>query len=222
MSRHYRPELPPPPPRIARLPRDRGYPVPWFVAWIDGVPDFRVVGPGKLENAMRYRRCWICGNPLGRYVTYVVGPMCAVNRVSSEPGSHRECAEYAARACPFLVRPHMVRREAGKPEEAVEPAGVMLRRNPGVALVWTTDHVRQKPVPGGGFLLDLGEPRSVAWYAEGREATHAEVMASIESGIPTLQEMAEQEGPAAVAELHRLVTEAIQLLPAPEPEEALL
>jgi len=26
---------------------DRGYPVPWFVAWVNGKPDFRVIGVGK-------------------------------------------------------------------------------------------------------------------------------------------------------------------------------
>ena len=40
--------LPPMPSRIAALPVDeRGYPVPWFVAWIDGKPEFRCADPAK-------------------------------------------------------------------------------------------------------------------------------------------------------------------------------
>ena len=144
MSAQLRPELPPLPVRIARLPRHRGYPVPWFVAVIDGVPDFRIVGTNKIALAHTRQLCWICGERIGSFLAFTVGPMCAVNRISSEPPSHRECAEFAAVACPFLARPHMVRREAGKPEGATEPAGVSIRRNPGVALVWVTKHTRKK------------------------------------------------------------------------------
>jgi len=35
--------------RMRRLPvSPRGFPVPWFVAWLGGVPDFRCIGLGKL------------------------------------------------------------------------------------------------------------------------------------------------------------------------------
>jgi hypothetical protein len=46
------------PPAVARLPQDRGYPVPWFVQWFtdvdepsefgEGRPDFRVMDGRKL------------------------------------------------------------------------------------------------------------------------------------------------------------------------------
>src|SRR5262245_39698608 len=91
----YREGLPARPPRIKRLPLDaRGYPVPWFVAYVDGVPDFRIVDTPKIGVAWNKQRCWICGGQLGRYLAFAIGPMCAVNRVSSEPPSHLECAMY--------------------------------------------------------------------------------------------------------------------------------
>lgn len=44
-----RPGLPPQPPKMQHLPVDeRGFPAPYFVAWIDGKPDHRVVDPEKL------------------------------------------------------------------------------------------------------------------------------------------------------------------------------
>ncbi len=74
------------PPRIAKLPKDqRGYHVPWFVAWIDGVADFRVTDNAKLVRAVNERRCWVCGEKMGRHLAFLIGPMCAVNRVSAEP-----------------------------------------------------------------------------------------------------------------------------------------
>jgi hypothetical protein len=41
------------PGRIALLPTDKHHrPVPWFVAFIDGVPDFRVIRPGGIQIAL--------------------------------------------------------------------------------------------------------------------------------------------------------------------------
>jgi hypothetical protein len=45
-------KLPPPPSRMKVLKLDeRGFPVPWFVHWEDGKPDFRIISPGKLWTA---------------------------------------------------------------------------------------------------------------------------------------------------------------------------
>lgn len=220
-----RPELPPLPKHMQKLKVDkRGYPVPWFVVWLDdegknvrpgtGTPDFRIVFPGAMQVAYQYKRCWVCGEPLGRHQAFVVGPMCAVNRTSAEPPSHVDCADFSARACPFLARPHARRRENDLPteEERAEVPGIMLRRNPGVALVWITERGRWRPfkVPNG-TLFDIGEPTGVRWYAEGREATRQEVQHSIDTGYPKLFEVAEQED--AVAELDAAVARAMPLLP---------
>lgn len=185
--------------------------MPWFVQWIDGVPDFRVMRPRT--DATETRRCWVCGKSLGRYMAYVAGPMCAINRTSAEPSSHRECAIFSATACPFLTRPHAKRREGGLPEDSVVAAGKMIARNPGVALVWVTEgQYRTKRDSDGLVLFDLGPPTEVLWYCEGREATRAEVDASIETGLPSLQELCE-DNPAAEAELQRYIERAEPLLP---------
>lgn len=202
------------PDRVARLDRNReGYPIPWFVAVIDGVPDFRVIRPDGIRDAIRFERCWICGQHRGRTATFVIGPMCAVNRVSAEPPSHRECAVYAAKACPFLARPNMRRRDTALPEAASKPGGVMISRNPGVALVWVTREFAAWSPARGEVLFDVGAPLEVQWLAEGREATRAEVLASIDSGLPILREEAEREGPRAVRELELMHAAALTLIP---------
>ncbi|GJE33189.1 hypothetical protein [Methylobacterium oxalidis] len=201
------------PDRLASRPVDgRGFPVPWFVAWVDGTPDFRCVAPGKLEEAVRRSLCWVCGRPLGRFKTFVTGPLCAVNGVSAEPPSHRDCAEHSARACPFLSRPRMRRNDKDLPDEAPHPAGRMIDRNPGVALLWTTRSYRVLPVAGGA-LFSVGPPVSVQWFAEGREARRAEVVASLESGLPLLRSEAEKDGPEALAVLDRLYRQAMRWVP---------
>ncbi len=209
----YRPNLPPPPPRIARLPVDaRGYPVPYFVAWIEGKPDHRVADSEKFIKAVKDRRCFICGEKLGQFLAFTVGPMCAVNRISSEPPAHRECAIYACTACPFLTTPKQRRREAGLPD-GCEFSTTGLTRNPGVMLVWMTKYAQ--PIRGMGteVLLQLGEPTEALWFCEGRAATRAEVLYSIETGLPALQELARQEGQRAIEQLDKACSLAAAYYP---------
>lgn len=210
----YHPTLPKIPPRIANLAVDhRGYPVPWFVAVIDGKPDFRVADRAKFLRAMADNLCWVCGGKMGKYRAFTIGPMCAVNRVSGEPPSHRDCAEFSASACPFLVHPKKLRGEGDLPEGSTAPGGVGLARNPGVALVWITDSYKAERTPTGP-ILRIGRPLETLWYAHGRAATREEVLESIETGLPILQQMAAQEGPRAIVALNQQVEAAMHLIPA--------
>jgi hypothetical protein len=207
------------PGRIARLPHNKaGYPVPWFVAWINDEPDFRVIRRGGIETALRDKLCWTCGVPFQRQEdrAFVIGPMCAVNRVSAEPASHLSCAAFSATRCPFLATPQMVRRERHMSSGVKHPAGEMIRRNPGVALVWVTGYKSWGTFKdgNGGTLVNVGEPKRVLWFARGREATRAEVLESISSGLPILRDMAEQEGADALGELDRMHQRALELVPA--------
>lgn len=201
------------PPRIARLPiSPKGYPVPWFVNWQDGVPDFRVIGPGKTVAAVKLNLCWICGGTLGQFKVFVIGPMCSINRVSAEPPSHLDCAEYAARACPFLTKPNMRRNEKNMPPERKDPPGMMIRRNPGVTALWISKHFTLMRVDHG-TLFNIGEPERVEWFAEGRTATRAEVDESIRTGLPALEEAAASDGPEGIAALREFTQRAQKWLP---------
>lgn len=218
-------QLPAPPPRVARLPRDRHQrPIPWFVARVNGVPDFRIADDRKLRGAIMFRCCWICGGtlrnqtlgPAATQYAYVIGPMCSVNRVSSEPPMHRECALYAVQACPFLTTPGMHRRPH-LPDGTVRPDGEMIQRNPGVCLVWVTNTWRMIP---GAQLWDVAEPAETLWFREGRPATRGEVLASIDSGMPILREHADADRDPAGARtaLEEQYQRALALLPAGSPE----
>jgi hypothetical protein len=197
---------------------DRGFPVPWFVSWQDGKPDFRVVKANARGTALKRGLCWVCGSPLGRLKVSAIGPMCVVNRVTSEPPSHPECARYAARACPFLSNPRMRRNEKSLPDERSQPGGIALDRNPGVVALWFSLYP-SKPFPtgDGGWLFELGRADRVEWVAQGREATYAEVEASIASGLPALGALAAAEGQDAIDALGAAMVRAAKLLP---PESA--
>jgi hypothetical protein len=212
------------PARMRGLPFDKhGRLVPWFVAFIDGAPDHRIALGDRFAEALRFKLCWVCGQRLGSFLSFVIGPMCSVNRVTTEPPCHKDCAVYSARVCPFLTTPRMRRRDSGKPAEAANPGGTMITRNPGVTLVWTTRSYRLESDGEGGRLLRIGASTETLWFAEGRPATRTEVLESIESGLPILRASAEQDGPAALAELESLTAAAMRLVPVaagPETEKA--
>lgn len=214
------PRFPDLPAFMRGLPIDkRGYPVPWFVPWVDGLPVFPAMDERKRALAWRERRCWICGGKIGRVQAFVIGPMCAVNRTSAEPPSHLPCARFAARNCPFLANPRMGRVGASYKGQALDldsAPGIMLDRNPGVTLVWGTLRASKFDDGLGSYLFNIGRPHSVEWFAHGRAATGAEVLESIMTGLPALAEIAalDDDPDGAAAELARRVEAALDLVPA--------
>lgn len=215
-----RPELTPLPGYMKDLPIHRGYPVPWFVEWLNGEPEFRLADGRKRKRAVEETLCWCCGKSMFAHrfpmtKVFVIGPMCGVNRISSEPPCHRECAEWSAINCPFLSRPQAKRRDASDIPIAEEPAGVMLERNPAVTMLWPTLRYEVVRVPNGQ-LFRIGEPTDrLSFYREGRAATRAEILDSIDSGIPLLIENERPENRArAEAEIAAARTRLLRLLPA--------
>jgi hypothetical protein len=194
------------PPHMASLPLDhRGFPVPFFVAWQHGKPLFPVMDPAKMQQAHRRDLCWVCGKKNFAFKCFVIGPMCCINEINSEPPSHYQCARFSALNCPFLSKPKMRRvtstNEAGEivyqDEVMGQPAGMMVERNPGVTCVWVTRSSSVFDAGGGGVLWKLGPPVRTEFYANGRLATRDEVEESVRTGLPILEEAARKDGPGA-------------------------
>jgi len=189
---------------IKLLPRDhRGYVIPWFVDRKappkDGGPDFRIMDGERLKLAIREKRCWVCGLPIrdrmhtgmamqAARFAFVSGPMCGIERISSEPPSHEECARWSVRACPFLSQPKRIRDDSGLPE-TVGVAGIGIPRNPGVSMVWVCESYKVEHYDGSdggnpGILIQIGDPVLLEFWREGRTATRAEIERSVETGLP--------------------------------------
>ena len=169
------------PDRLSRRPRDhRGFVIPYFVAWLSeqgqraeepaGTPDFRVIDSVRLRRCVNEKRCWLCGEPMGVHMGFVLGPMCTINQIISEPPSHRDCAEYALKVCPFLTRPRMRRNAKDLPENHEEAAGLPAERNPGICALWLTRsyQVFRPHVGNEGVLFRIGPWEQVSWWREGR------------------------------------------------------
>jgi hypothetical protein len=211
-------ELVPMPRRIAALQRDhRGYPIPRFIdraADRDGKPDFRIMDGGYMRHCIKHKTCWICGEPLGRYMTFPIGPMCAINRNIAEPPSHLECCQYSAKVCPFLSVPEM-RRIGHNMPDGVWVSGEMIPRNPGALCLWTVRQYKTWSPARGELLFDIGEPVAVEWWCRGRAAAREEVDASIASGLPLLEESARRDPkPGAMEHLSACIVRAQKYLPA--------
>jgi hypothetical protein len=183
--------LPTLPPHMASLPVFKGYPVPYFVGLIDGVPDFRLVDPLKLKRCLEFEACWLCGKPLGAHRHFVIGPMCVVNRITSEPPSHLDCAHFAVEACPHLINPGAKRRSANLPDELRHPAGTMVPDNPGVTVIWESKTYSVVNAPDGGELIDIGDPEAIEWWKDGHRASRAEVVPLFEKSVGRLRKVAE-------------------------------
>lgn len=207
--------LPPLTERIAALPVDeRGYPVPFFVSWIDGKPEFRAADGRKFRLCLEQQLCWVCGQPLGGFKTFTIGPMCAVTRTTAEPPSHKECSEWSVKGCPFLSKPKMVRREDEFTEAAKKhdmTAGIPIDRNPGVTCVWTTKKFKLFPDRDNKILIEVGEPESVSWWREGRVATRLEILESITTGLPLLRQYCDTAEDHAQLDKH--LERTMKLLP---------
>lgn len=213
----YREGLPEVPVYMRDLPVDpRGFPVPWFTPW-DKVEQrwrFDAAERGRVRQAISRSCCWICGKPLFKNLAFVIGPMCACNRITSEPPSHCECATFAVQACPFLVRPRM--RRTPTDSETVPPPGIMIERNPGVALIWVTRSFKVMP----SRLISVGPPVRVEVWSEGRRATPEEVIESIRTGLPALLGVCGST--EEIAEVGQRLHVAWRLLGLPgEPDQAL-
>lgn len=189
----YRYDLPPMPVNIKRLRVANSIPVPFFVAWVHGKPDFRLVDPIKLGACVSRKLCWICGIPLeGEANTFISGPMLAITRTSSEPPSHKECAVFAVKACPFLATPGKQYRVSNMPEGVHDTPGQMVKHNPGVALVWMSKFYA---IPmEKGFLFHVLDPIEAMAYREGREATKDEIREAMEISFPLAQKAAQEQG----------------------------
>lgn len=92
----------------------RGYPIPFFIPYRDGQPDFKFMCPVKQNRAIDESLCHVCGKKLNKdYVYFITGPVGLQNTTVSDPGMHRECAEFAMQVCPHMLFQKAQRKTEG-------------------------------------------------------------------------------------------------------------
>jgi hypothetical protein len=63
------------------------------------------------------------------------------------------------------------------------------------------------------MIFKIGPPTRIEWFAEARPATRAEIVASVRSGLPALEDMAREDGVEACQALERQVIALMELVP---------
>lgn len=216
MSNQLRKGLPPVPARMQSLPVDaRGYPVPFFVWWQDGVPDFRVFDRSRWDQCIKKHLCWLCGQQMhGRWTSFVVGPMCTVNRTTGEPPCHHDCAVFAATACPFLTLPKSKRNDSGlEGKEVRSPPGEFLKHNPGIVAIWSTKRPYALMQVDTGILIRMPYFDQLEWYTQGRVATEDEALAAVRNGVHFLREASLADGQESIDGLEEWMREGAARYP---------
>ena len=90
--------------RIERLPKYKGFPIPFFATTMkDGTPDFKIIHQENRILCAMERRCWVCGEGLEYWITFVGGPVSTKYRTYNDGPMHPECARDSMEICPFLL-----------------------------------------------------------------------------------------------------------------------
>jgi hypothetical protein len=181
---------------------DRGLPVPHYIEWVDGEPDYSRVKPGWHAHARKNNLCWLCNEFLGVSKWFVLDDiMRCVSRTAADLPSHCACAEFAAKNYPCMTEPLIKRKRQHEPVPRDDRPPV-----PRVCCLWETKDYRVFPNPSNtSLLIDLGAPNRATFWCEGRAATHEEVLESVAGGVPYLWAEALEQGPQALLELTRRV-----------------
>lgn len=178
----------------------RGFYVPWFVTRKDenGHWDFQGLESSRVQDAHRRNVCFISGTPLGRHITFAIGPMCTINRVSGEWGGKRNVVEWSIKVCPFLSRPLAKRPDMTGPEGHVTP-GIMFPENPGILALWSCyTHDVRRNYHG---LFELGEPTDFSFWVKGERATKEQVAEAMERAYTKLHDINEKYEEGSMREI---------------------
>ena len=133
---------------------ERGYPIPFFVAYVNGVPDFRMLSEEKQIRCMEKKLCSVCGKKLFEYFYFITGPRGLENGTHSDPPMHRDCAEYSLKMCPHLYYQRATindREDYYKERRARNEVGIQTK--PNEIFLIKADKCKLTPVPGYGNIL---------------------------------------------------------------------
>lgn len=148
---------------------EKGYPIPYFVAIVDGKPDFRLLDSVKQLACINGKKCGVCGKTIPNTQFYFVsGYFGYLNSISTDPGMHRECAEFSLVACPHMHFKKAERRE--EYDEGVDvsaPAGFVDTKPDKVYLIRATNYKAGR-IPGSkNITIQYKAMNAEEWIYEG-------------------------------------------------------
>ncbi len=88
---------------LRKRPLFKGFLIPYTAFIKNGIPDFKVIDPYKIEECILDGLCAICGQKLGAgWIAFIGGERSMQSRCFTDPAMHEPCARYSAVTCPYL------------------------------------------------------------------------------------------------------------------------
>lgn len=148
----------------------------------NGLVNYRAPRPEAVDQCLKHRLCYICGQQLGRNKTFLTGPVGALRQIALDPPCHRSCAVYAAQACAYFTKPRL------RPD-------VMPTHN--ATCLWTTRSFVPLPIDNA-VHFHLGKPIEMTWFRQGEIASYEEVLRATQYALRILLDIARDDGDYAV------------------------
>jgi hypothetical protein len=127
------------PERIAKLPKEeRGYPITYIAAFIDGKPDLGIQDYAKVLSCVREWRCHVCGEKMGKLGYFIAYDPVPKRPRFLDPAIHKECALYSLKVCPYLANPSAKHRSSKMLPTDQTDLGEVSNRSHQVVLIGTT------------------------------------------------------------------------------------
>lgn len=104
------------PEAIRKLPRERGFPKPFFAS-----DDLRLLDREKVRRCHMQNLCFVCGEPLSGMVCFIGGEKTVAGKVFIDGPMHQTCAEFSMKYCPFLNGTSKKYRDSNLPEHHERP-----------------------------------------------------------------------------------------------------
>ncbi len=119
----------------------------------------------------------MCGEPLGRHLAFIGGPVSFKTRLFTDMPMHKDCAQYAIQVCPWLAAPNM-RYAEQLPQMSgtvtVAHTHEMVQERPERFFIGTTKGCRMVRTPGGALVMQADAWEWFEWWRHGQRVDDAE------------------------------------------------
>lgn len=149
------------PPLLLGRPRYKGMIVPYTVAKVGKVWDFKALDTDKANECLNHRKCGMCGYTMTGPLAFIGGPESMAHHSFTDVPMHPVCARYAMQVCPFLTgKKKEYAKQPGAGTDFIQ--GVEMRTADRMGIALTHSFIRR-----GNVIIAGPWEGEIEWYARG-------------------------------------------------------
>ena len=151
------------PKRLASRPLFHDLPIPFITKLnADGTPHFSQNEPDRILEVIRGQLCGMCGQPIGKRVSFIGSPEELAARLFIEPHQHPPCARYTSTACPYLRNPDYLVKHRPHVGVLNRPRDQLKTQpRPEFVAIYTTEEFEVVIAPSRVPLFKVGKPLNI-------------------------------------------------------------